>query len=115
MSRALEAIARYRAAGKKPAWVFILVADVPQPKFWLEDEPSSIDVVLPASQYALRVDLRPLVGCNVVVLGDDMSGTIKRLVERLIEIVETLHVCIVANLEASAGHLFVRGRGWRAI
>lgn len=111
MSRALDYLAKIRMAGKKPGVVFLLVGGV-QPKFWLSDI-AEVEIAVPADASAARMDFRPLVGCNVIVIAERRTQALRSLVKRLEPLCVHLTVYATETLPGELGRAFERGKGWR--
>ncbi len=115
MPRALEILSKMRLAGLKPVSVWLVIADgVPQPKFWQWSD-ATVEIVLPHTHATLRADLRPLVGCDVILLADSASDIVRAVVAKLVELVSRLSVFVLDALPKKIGNEWVRGSGWREI
>lgn len=111
MSRALDYLAKIRMDGMKPAVVFLLVG-AEQPKFWQSSD-AEIEIAVPADASAARMDLRPLIGCNVIVIAQHRTDALRSLVKRLETLAVQMAVYVIETLPAQLGFAFERGKGWR--
>lgn len=112
MSRALEALAAQRLAGHKPARVWVLFDVAVQPAFWLRAG-APIEIAVAAGDPFARWDWRPLVGCDVIVLGETLGEALRALVALLIEYVAILTLLLTERLPDEFGAVWERGLGWR--
>ena len=67
MMRALEVLASARLQGAKPAVVFVLLGDFKQLAWW-ESDILDVEIVIADDIPVTRIDFRPLVGCDVIVI-----------------------------------------------
>lgn len=110
--RAIEFLAKARLAGHKPAVVWLLVGNYTQPQFWRWPDPQ-IEIAVKAERASARLDWRPLVGCDVMILADTRSDALREIVRRLESIAARMTVCVIDRLPDTLGHVWERGAGWR--
>lgn len=110
MRDALKALTALRMAGKKPSQVLIYAGDWKQEPWW-RYENSNVSVTIKGDESLRNFDARPLVGCDVVLIGDREQRT-KEIVAKLCEHVSSVATLTTTNAD-DLGHVWERGLGWR--
>lgn len=112
MTPALRVLAEIRSKGVMPESVIVDVGSADQRKWWA-DGASAVSIAIPDSLPLRELDCRPLVGCDVVVIG------VTRTKDRLRAVVERIcaqasAVTVLTGEDADdLGHVWLRGKGWR--
>ena len=102
---ALAKLAEVRKLGQKPAAVMLTLYPARQPQWWREDTP--VEIVLDAD--VARIDLRPLIGCDVVIVADGQSDRLRNLTQQVQQYAKT--ICVLPGGED--GFSWSRESGWR--
>lgn len=109
---ALQALSMIRARGRRPEFVMIEVGTVKQSAWWFEPDPI-VTIAVPDSANLRDMDLRPIVGCEVIVLGLSSINRLRAVVERAKQHAGSMTVLSGSDPD-NLGHVWERGRGWRA-
>lgn len=109
--RALEALASARLQGAKPDVVFVVLGNFEQPAWWQSDI-MHVEIVIVDAIPVTRIDFRPLVGCEVIVIGSRRDDRLRQAVDRICA--EAARVTVLSSVDPDdLGHVWERGRGWR--
>lgn len=109
--RALEALASARLQGAKPDVVFVLLGDFKQLVWW-ESDLMHVEIVIADDIPLTRIDFRPLVGCDVIVITCRQDDRLRQAVERICA--EAIRVTVLSSANPDdLGYVWERGRGWR--
>jgi len=114
MSRALGMLQAARLAGHKPASVWVVIGDGKEPKWWRFDDWAP-EIRIGNNPESARLDFRPLIGCNVLLLADSKTSVLTQITRRLQQLVERLTVFILDQMPGVIGHEWTRGAGWREV
>lgn len=91
-----------REAGEKPGLVFVLMAS--------SGRLTVRDFAIPASASIARLDFRPFVGLNVVLMARTAGDRPRAAFRKLCEVADSVVVCFTDKLpEGDCGWRFVRG------
>lgn len=112
MSKALAKLARTRLDGLKPSIVFVTLADASESRQWPDSAP---DIVVQPRPEALRMDWRPLVGCNVVLIADERTELLRLLTEKFCALAASVLVSVIGEMPAAGMFLWSKDLGWRAV
>lgn len=113
MLRALEILADIRKRGAKPEVVLLDIGSSYQRKWWAEDL-KSVTVAVPDTEPLRDLDLRPLVGCDVVAVA--ITKNIQRVRDVTALLCQQAGRVTVFNCNDNPdnlGHEWIKGRGWR--
>lgn len=111
MMPALNALASARLQGAKPTEVFVLLGDYKQEAWW-ESDLMSVEIAIPDDVPVTRIDFRPLVGCDVIVIRSCQDDRLDRVVDRICSV--ALRVTVYSSLDpGDLGYVWERGRGSR--
>lgn len=111
MMRALEALASARRQGAKPHVVFVVFGNYEQHAWWLSDI-MHVEIVIADDIPVTRIDFRPLVGCDVIVITCRQDDRLRQAVERICA--EAIRVTVLSSANPDdLGYVWERGRGWR--
>lgn len=110
--RALEALTKLRLSGAKPGTVFVTMGDVEQFPWWQDG--TTVEVVIRDSQPVARLDFRPLVGCNVILVAWRRDERLRQVVEKVCA--QAAYVTVLSSTDPDdLGHAWERGKGWRKV
>lgn len=110
--RALEMLAVARMQGAKPAVAFVSMGNFKQVPWWKDG--TQIEIVIPDDQSVTRLDYRPLVGCDVILIAGRRDERLRLVAERLIAVAARVTV-LAGDSPDDLGHVWERGTGWRRV
>lgn len=76
----LDHLSRLRQSGVKPSVVWLLVGDYQQIKWW-GNPALDVEIVIP--ECVSRLDLRPVIGCSVIIMAERYTDGLMRLLDDL--------------------------------
>jgi hypothetical protein len=109
---ALEMLAKARGQGAKPAVAFVTLGEVEQFPWWRDG--TAVEIVIPGDKPVARIDFRPLVGCDVILIAWKRDDRLRTVTELLCAQVVRLTVLSSEDPD-DLGHAWERGAGWRKI
>lgn len=108
----LEALAKARLQGAKPAVVFVTIGGKQLP--WWKDG-TACEVVIGDREPVGRLDLRPLVGCDVIVIAWQRDARLRAVVGRL-QALPAERMTVLSSADPDdLGHVWERDSGWRRL
>jgi hypothetical protein len=108
--RALDVLAKARSQGAKPAVTFVTLGNVPQFPWWADGTP--VEIVIPDDMAVARMDFRPLVGCDVILIAWRRDARLRAATELLCA--QAARLTVLSSDDADdLGHVWERGTGWR--
>lgn len=111
MLQALRILADIRSQGAKPEAVIVDVGTSDQRRWWAEEAPV-VSIAVPDALPLRDLDARPLVGCDVIVVGLTGKDRLRAVVERICAHASMVTV-LVGGSDELLGHVWERGKGWR--
>lgn len=98
----IKRLVEMRKGGEKPSVVFVLMTDA--------GRLSLLDVAIPSSANIARMDFRPFIGLNVVLMAATTGGRPRAVFRKLCEVADSVVMCFDDRLaEGDPGWRFVRG------
>lgn len=110
--RALDALMQARLQGAKPAIVFVTLGGEQFP--WWRDG-TTCEIVIDDDEPLSKLDLRPLVGCEVVVIAWDRNARLRAITDRL-KSLPTGRLTVLSSTDPDdLGHVWQPGIGWQRL
>lgn len=110
MLPALEALTKARLQGARPDLVMVTLGSITQREWWRDG--SMVEVAIPDDEPVARLDFRPLVRCDVIVISLRRNARLHQVVRLICEQAARVTVLSSTNPD-DLGHVWDRGIGWR--